>query len=76
SLDDALVERLRARAKRNGRSLEAEVRQILDAAATAEDDRRRRMDAFFDEAQRIRESFGDRIFSDSTDLIREDRDSR
>jgi antitoxin FitA len=32
-LDDAIKERLRARAKRNGRSLEAEARAVLEEAA-------------------------------------------
>ncbi len=33
NLDDAAVERLKARAKASGRSLEAEVRQILEQSA-------------------------------------------
>jgi plasmid stability protein len=36
NLDDAVKERLRARAKRNGRSLEAEAREILKEAAEKE----------------------------------------
>lgn len=40
-LDDAAKERLRARAKKHGRSLEAEARAILEHAATAEPEQRR-----------------------------------
>lgn len=35
-LDDGVRDRLRVRAARNGRSMEAEVREILTEAATAE----------------------------------------
>jgi plasmid stability protein len=41
-LDDAVKERLRARAKKHGRSLEAEARAILQDAAAGEPERRRR----------------------------------
>ena len=37
NIDDDVKERLRARAKRNGRSLEAEARSLLEDAATKED---------------------------------------
>ncbi|WP_433295760.1 FitA-like ribbon-helix-helix domain-containing protein [Actinoplanes sp. CA-030573] len=36
-LDDSVKEKLRLRAARNGRSMEAEIRLILTAAATEED---------------------------------------
>lgn len=35
-LDDAVKERLRERAKRNGRTLEAEARAVLEAAAQSQ----------------------------------------
>lgn len=42
NLDDRVKERLRARAKRNGRSLEAEARAILGDAAAGEPEQRGR----------------------------------
>ena len=51
-LDDAVKERLRQRAKRHGRSLEAEVREILEAA-TAPDPS--------DNEDSNREGFGTRL---------------
>ena len=68
NLDDDLVERLKNRAKRDGRSLESEVRIILEQAA--------RVDMLAARAlvDRIRAGFKGRRFSDSADLVREDRD--
>ena len=43
-LDDSVKEKLRLRAARNGRSMEAEIRMILTAAATEEE--RPRTDLF------------------------------
>jgi antitoxin FitA len=43
-LDDSVKEKLRLRAARNGRSMEAEIRSILTAAATEEE--RPRTDLF------------------------------
>jgi plasmid stability protein len=40
-LDDSVREQLRLRAARNGRSMEAEIRLILTAAATEEEERPR-----------------------------------
>lgn len=69
NLDDAVVERLKIRAKSNNRSLEAELRYLLTNAApgasTAD---------FIETTRRIRAMSGGRQFSDSTPLIREDRD--
>lgn len=67
-LDDAVVERLRERARQNNRSLEAELRSILQRAAgviTPE---------ALAEVERVRAMFAGRSFSDSAELIREDRD--
>ena len=68
NLDPETVERLKERARRHRRSLEGEIRVILEkeAAAGAEDPWRL--------ADRIRASFGGRRFTDSAALIREDRD--
>lgn len=69
-LSDAAVEALKRRAARNGRSTEAEHRQIIEALA--EEDHAE----FWREADKLRaESVGWNL-GDSTDLIREDRDAR
>ncbi len=67
-LDDEVVERLKQRARRSGRSLEAEVRLILQRAAAEWSPN------VLAEVERIRALFAGRTFCDSTDLIREDRD--
>jgi plasmid stability protein len=66
-LAKAVVERLRRRARLNGRSLECEVRGILEQAAQMDPAAARKL------ADRIRRSFRGRKFSDSAALIREDR---
>jgi plasmid stability protein len=70
NLTDKVVARLKKRAKNRGRSLQAEVKTILEEAAkdVPED--------FWKEADRIREQLqrSGRTFSDSAALIREDRD--
>ena len=67
-LDSVLVERLKQRAKRCGRSLQAEVRMILEESA--------KLDA--NTARDLLEEFSSRFkgsrFSESAHLIREDRD--
>lgn len=68
-LDAAVVERLKERARRNGRSLQKETKAILEAAATTLTMAEARL-----AAERIRSRFGDRTFSDSAELIREDRE--
>ena len=69
NLDDAVVDLLRSQAENNGRSLEAELRRILTEAAKP---------SLAESAEELRrfqkETWGDRIFSDSSVLIREDRD--
>ena len=67
-LDPDTVEALRERARRNGRSLEAELRQILGEAA-----HRSRSD-FWLAAERLRKRTRGRQRTDSTELIRSDRD--
>jgi len=67
-LEPEVLEKLKARARRNGRSLEAELRLVLRDAADDE----------WAEARaaitRVREMLAGRTFSDSAELIREDRD--
>ena len=68
-LDSAVVDRLKARAEENGRSLQKELKAVLEQAA---------MQATWAEAradiERVRKRFAGREFSDSTELVREDRD--
>ena len=61
NLDESVVDRLKKRATLNSRSLQSEVKLILEQASRLV-------------ADRIRQQFADRSFSDSADLIREDRD--
>jgi len=66
-LDDEVVETIRESARRGGRSLEAELRLILEAAA------RRRSTDFWHVAERLREETRGRGHPDSADRIRADR---
>jgi plasmid stability protein len=65
------IERLKERARLNGRSLQQEVKQILERAAGTLTIR---------ETRRLSERWNHRLdgpsLSDSTELIREDRDLR
>jgi plasmid stability protein len=71
NLDDRVIDALKARAARQDRSLEAELRVILERAAT---------ERVFDiaearaRAERISRALEGRSHSDSAALIREDRD--
>jgi plasmid stability protein len=67
NLDDATLDRLKVRAARNGWSLQAEVKMILDQAAQVDSQTARLM------AARIREKLKGRPASDSVDLLREER---
>jgi plasmid stability protein len=66
-LDPGVVERLKARARDRGRSLEAELRGILETAAMVD---RRESRAL---AARIRRRLSGRAHSDSAALQAEDR---
>jgi plasmid stability protein len=71
-LDDAVVARLKARAKAAGRSMEEEVRRILiSEAGPAKLSGEAAVEYF---TRRMRENFGDRVLPDSTPLIREMRE--
>lgn len=70
NLPPATVKALKARAKANNRSVEAEVRTILESAAT----RQRDIADFIAEANRIAAMTPNVPQSDSTRLIREDRE--
>ena len=70
-LDEQVVKRLKARAETAGRSLQSEVKRILEQAANAQEvdmKTARKM------CERFRRRFGGRSFPDSALLVREDRD--
>ena len=67
-LDEHTVERLKLRARQHGRSLESELRTILQTSAeTIQQDPRALLD-------QVRSMFAGRSFEDSTDLVRADRE--
>lgn len=68
-LSDQIVKRLKNRAKEHGRSLQAEVKIILEEAVLDYEQARKRIHALRNKLKR-----SGKTFSDSTDLIREDRD--
>lgn len=68
NLDDSVVERLKNRARTNGRSLEAEVRLILEQSAKVDTATARSM------AMDMRRRLKGRKFPDISELIREDRE--
>jgi len=68
NLDEKLVESLKRRAKMNGRSLQAEVKTILEQAVTLD------MASAREVALKIQAMFKGRKMVDSVKLIREDRD--
>jgi len=67
-IEPAVFDRLKERAKKNGRSFEAELRLILKDAAEE------RVAAVTPELERVRELFKGRTFSDSAELLRQDRE--
>lgn len=70
NVDSQLVERLKKQAAEHGRSAEAEHRAILEETLRLD-----RSD-FIEFARRLREETRDRSLSDSTAIIRDDRDRR
>ena len=70
-LDEEVVKRLKELASENGRSLEAEVRVILEEAANSP---QLDMAAARARIEELQKRFEGRPFPDSADLIREDRD--
>ena len=67
NLDEQTVDRLKKRAARNGRSLQAELREIIERAAKVDVIDGRAL------AAKIRRKLSGRPHSDSTELIAEDR---
>lgn len=70
NLDDRVIERLKAQAKTNQRSLEGEVRHVL----TQQVDRAGRIADFRERTRRLVSLTTGMSQSDSADLVREDRD--
>jgi plasmid stability protein len=68
-LDDAVYERLKARARQHNRSLEAEVRVILDERTRGRIEAVERLQAF---SERMGRETG--VLPDSVELIRQMRD--
>lgn len=67
-LDPGLVERLRQEAERHGRSIEAEAKLLLATSVGLSRAEALRL------ADQFRSQFAGRVFSDSADLVREDRE--
>jgi len=67
NLEKTVVERLKRRAQRQGRSLQAELHDILERAARTDITDARRA------AERIRRKLADREHTDSVELIGQDR---
>ena len=77
NLDDEIVERLKGRAKRNGRSAEAEHREILKRALEWEKAPEPKDGMSWDErAARLRELTKGRVQTPTEILLRESRDER
>ena len=70
-VDPAVVERLEERARKNGHTLEGEAKIILERSAGEE---KLSMSEFRKLCDEIKSGFKGREFSDSAELIREDRD--
>lgn len=70
-MDEAAVERLKKRAKEQGRSLQAEAKIILERAAN---EPKVDMETARKMAEEIRKRFKGKKFPDVVELIREDRD--
>jgi len=72
NLDEAVVEQLKARARSNGRSLQAELKLILEQSARPASARLSRA-AYRALADEVRATLGDRPQADSAALLAEDR---
>jgi len=67
-LSEETIKRFKARAKRNGRSLQSEAKMLIEDAARSE-----RIAEVLDRARQWRDTLGG-DYEDSTELIREDRE--
>lgn len=71
NVDEELIERLKARASRNGRSMEAEHREVLRDVLAAE-----RLGEVRQRLSSLRQATAGRPQTPSEDLLREDREGR
>ncbi len=67
-VEPEVIERLKERARKNGRSLEAELRLIFREAV-----QEKTPTSAAEELERVRALFSGRSLSDSTELLRNDR---
>lgn len=68
NIDPETVEQIKLRAKKHNRSLQGEAKLILEEAASYNIVKSKKL------SERIRKSLSDKKFTDSSELIREDRD--
>jgi plasmid stability protein len=71
NIDDEVMIKLRLRAARHGRSMEAEVREILRVTASGEPG-----GDFWERAARLRAATAERVQTPAEALIRDTRDER
>lgn len=69
-IDDAVLRELEQRASAAGRSLEEEARGVLERTVGT------RHQDFWEQADRLRASFGGRVVSDSGEIARDMREER
>jgi len=72
NLDPNVIEKLKIRAQRQGRTLEAELKVILEMAAEGVDTATLKAKAW-ERIDKARSKYVGRTFSDSVELLREDR---
>jgi antitoxin FitA len=72
NIDESVVEQLESRARQNGRSIQAELKLVLEQAARPNSARLSRA-AYRALADQLRASLGDRPQADSAGLLAEDR---
>jgi antitoxin FitA len=70
-LDPNIIEKLKVRAANHQRTLEEELKAILQEAINAE--QIAKMNAFREQAAQMRQALSGRVHSDSAELVREDR---
>lgn len=73
-LEEAIIEKLQNRAQRQGRTLAEEVKAILQAAAAVEVvEKAKSREEAWKKIDQARSKYAGKIFSDSVELLREDR---
>jgi len=77
-IDDSVLRALNERASAAGRSLEDEVRETLAQSVNPQQQpsASRKHREFWEQADRLRASFGDRVVSDSGEIASEMREER